>query len=237
VPWLVFVLLIANIAVGGYFLAQGTPSGENEVRGREVNADKVKVFPPAAAYAVGSAGAAPAANAPAKATEKPVEKSAENAAPKPAAAACLEWGTFGAAELERAQAQIAALGTTRTIVHELGPALAWWVHVPPLRSREEAERRAQAIEAAGVKDVQVVADGRWRNAISLGIFKTEEAAGAQLARMQAAGVRNATVAQRNDLLRLTSHFIVEPAPALVARMAELRSGFPGTELRAAACPQ
>jgi hypothetical protein len=82
-----------------------------------------------------------------------------------------------------------------------------------------------------------VADGgRWRNAISLGIFKTEEAAGAQLARMKAAGVRNATVVQRNDLLRLTSLFIVEPPPALVARMAELQSGFPGTELRAVACP-
>jgi hypothetical protein len=121
-------------------------------------------------------------------------------------------------------------------VRELGPAFAWWVHVPPLRSREEAERRAQAIEAAGVNDVQVVADGRWRNAISLGIFKTEEAASAQLARMKAAGVRNATVVQRNDLLRLASLFIVEPPPALVARMAELRSGFPGTELHAAACP-
>jgi hypothetical protein len=241
VPWIVFVLLIANIAVGGYFVAQGTPRTETDFRKLEVNADKVKVLPPAAAEA-GSAprvepAANPAVNPPANPAERPADKSAEQAAPKPVAAACLEWGTFGSAELERAQAQIAALGTTRTSVRELGPALAWWVHVPPLRSREEAERRAQAIEAGGVKDVQVVADGgRWRNAISLGIFKTEEAASAQLARMKAAGVRNATVVQRNDLLRLASLSILEPSPALVARVAELQSDFPGTELHAAACP-
>lgn len=232
-PWVVFVLLIANIAVGGYFLAEKTPSGEAEVRGREVDADKVKVLPPAAAEAATSPPVEPAATP----AEKAAEKAVENPAPKPVTAACLEWGTFGAAELERAQAEIAALGATRTIVRELGPALAWWVHVPPLRSREEAERRAQAIEAAGVKDVQIVTDGeRWRNAISLGIFKTQEAASAQLVRMKAGGVRNVAIAQRNDLLRLTSLFIVEPTAALAARMAELRFGFPGTELRAAACP-
>jgi hypothetical protein len=233
----VFVLLLANIAVGGYFLAQGTPGGETDVRALEVNAGKVKVLPPVAAESAAPARVEPTANAPAKAAEKPVEKPAEKSAPKPVTAACLEWGTFGTAELERAQAEIATLGATRTIVRELGPASAWWVHVPPLRSREEAERRAQAIEAAGVKDVQLVADGgRWRNAISLGIFKTEEAANAQLERMKTAGVRNVAIVQRNDLLRLTSLFIVEPSPALVARMAELRSGFPGAELHAAACP-
>jgi hypothetical protein len=112
------------------------------------------------------------------------------------------------------------------------------VHVPPLRTREEAEWLARQIEAAGVQDVQIVADGeRWRNAISLGIFRSEEAASAHSERMKAAGVRNAAVAERNDLLRLASIFIVEPPPALVARTADLRSAFPGTELRAVACPE
>lgn len=219
-PWAVFVLLIANIAVGGYFLAERPPSVQADVRGLEVNADQVAVLPPAAPEAAGPAQSDPAGKPPAK----------------PASEACLEWGSFGSAELERAQLELASLGAPRTIVRELGPSPAWWVHVPPLRSREDAVRRAQEIEAAGVKDVQVVAEGeRWRNAISLGIFKTEEAAGAQLARMKEAGVRNVAIAQRNDLLRLSSLFIVEPPPALVARMADLRSAYPGTELRAVAC--
>jgi hypothetical protein len=219
VPWAVFVLLIANIAVGGYFLTERAPSIQADVRGLEVNADKIELLPPSAV----------AAAPPVETIEKPPAT--------PAVVACLEWGTFGAAELERAQTELARLGSRRTIVRELGLSPAWWVHVAPLRSREEAARRAQEIEAAGVKDVQVVTEGeRWRNAISLGIFKTEEGASAYLARMKEAGVRNAAIAQRNDLLRLSSLLIVEPDPALVARMADVRTAYPGTELRAVACP-
>lgn len=228
-PWAVFVLLIANIVAGGYFLTEATPTGDARVRALEINAGEIEVLPPATLAAAAPAPAKPAVNS--------AEQPAPNAAPKPGVAACLEWGTFGTAELERAQAEITAMGAPRTIVRDLGLAPAWWVHIAPLRSREEADRRAQAIEAAGVKDVQVVADGeRWRNAISLGIFKTEEAAKARLARVKEAGVRNVAIAQRSDLLRLASLLLVEPSKTLVARMAELRSAYPGTELRAVACP-
>jgi hypothetical protein len=225
VPWAVFVLLLANIALGGYLIAGRTPPGvQDDVRALEVNADKVT--PVRASDAQASAPAdAPATAAPAK------------SAAKPAASACLEWGAFAAAELERAQADLGRLGADRSSVRDLGLAPAWWVHVPPLRSREEAQARAREIEAAGMGDVQVVADGeRWRNSVSLGIFRTEEAAHSYLARMREARVRNAAVAQRNDLLRLSSVLIVEPTPALVARIAELRATYPGTELRAVACP-
>ena len=41
-PWAVFVLLLANIALGGYLVAGRTPAGvQADVRALEVNADKV----------------------------------------------------------------------------------------------------------------------------------------------------------------------------------------------------
>jgi hypothetical protein len=211
------VLLLANIVLGGYFLTEAASSATPpDVRGLEVNADKLKLLSSAAPDRLEQPHATPAA--------QPV-------------AACLEWSNLGSAELERAQAELASLGAPRTELRESGAGPAWWVHVPPLRSREEAARRALEVEAAGVRDVKIVADGeRWRNAISLGIFKTEEGASAHLARMKEAGVRNVAVVQRNDLPRLASLFIVEPPAALVARMADLRSDFPGTELRAVMCP-
>ena len=222
--WAVFALLLANIVLGGYLVAGRTPAGgQADVSAQEVNAAKVT------SVVAGDAQSKPPAAAPATPSGKP--------AAKPAASACLEWGAFAAAELERAQADLARLGADRASVRDLGPAPAWWVHVPPLRSREEAERRARDIESAGMGDVQVVADGeRWRHSISLGIFRSEEAANAYLARMREAKVRNAAVAQRNDLLRASSVLIIEPPPALVARLAELRAGYPGTELKAVACP-
>jgi len=112
------------------------------------------------------------------------------------------------------------------------------VYVPPLRSRDEAEQRALEIRQAGVPGARVVNEpDRWRNAISLGIFRTEEAATAQLTRMRAAQVQNAAVVQRNNLLPLASILIVEPPAELVGRLAELQHAFAGTALKAVACPQ
>lgn len=158
-------------------------------------------------------------------------------AAKPATPVCLEWGSFGAAELERVRSELAALGAGRMIVRELGYEPAWWVHVPPLPSREEAQRLAREIRAAGMTDVHVITEGeRWRNAISLGIYKTQEAANARLVRVRAARVANAVVVERNDLLRLGAIVIVAPDPELVARIREMRTAYPGAELREVACP-
>ena len=216
-PWVVLVLMLANVAVAGYLVAAGTPSGlHTDARVMEINAAKVTPVRPAATQATAQATTGTAA--------------------KQGPRACLEWGSFGAAELDRAQADLARLGANKSSARDLGLVPAWWVHVPPLRLREEAERRAREIEETGVSDVRVVSDGeRWRNAISLGIFRSEDAANVYLARMKEAKVRNVAVAQRNDLLRLASILIVEPPPTLVARLAELRAAFPGTELRAVAC--
>ena len=224
-PWAVFVLLLANIAIGGYLLTERTPAGVHaDVRALEVNAQKV--------LPVGTGNGRGAAQ-----DKSSAVAAASAGGGKPAAGACLEWGSFAAAELERAQADLGRLGVDSARVRELGLVPAWWVHVAPLRSREEADRRAREIEATGVRDVQVVADGeRWRNSISLGIFRSEEAANAYLTRLREARVRNAAIAQRNDLLRLAALIVIEPPPALVGRIAELKSAHPGTEMRALACP-
>lgn len=213
-PWLALALLAANIMLALYLrLAPAPAAAQPDVRALEVNADQVTIVKP------GTRKPAPEARAAATAT------------------ACLEWGAFDTAALERAQAELARLGAVRTIVRDLGPVPAWWVHIPPLRSREEAQRLAQQIQAAGVNDVRVMTEGeRWRNAISLGIYKTEETAAAQAARLRAAGVANAAIAQRDDLLRTAAIVVVEPTQALAARIAELRPAYPGTELKALECP-
>ena len=217
-PWAVFVLLLANIAVGIYGLLEQERAGTRpDPRAREVNAEQVRVLRSGPANEKKESRAVPASAA--------------------TASACLEWGSFAAPELERVRAGLASLGAERLIVRELGPVRAWWVHVPPLGSREEAERRARELAQAGHKDVRVVLDGeRWRNAISLGIFRSEDAANEHLARLREIPVRNAAVVERSDLLRLGAILVVEPQPALVARIAELSTAYPGTELRAVACP-
>lgn len=174
-------------------------------------------------------------------TAAPVaEINADRVRPVPLAAdpvqPCLEWGPLAPPELARALEALkeSAIGTPR--VREVSGIPVWWVHVPPLRSREDAERRLREIEELGVKEARIVADESYRHAISLGIFRSEEAATAYQARMRENKVRNSAIVQRPDLLKFSTILIVRPAPKAVARTTELAASIAGSEVKAVACP-
>ncbi len=64
---------------------------------------------------------------------------------------------------------------------------AYWVFIPPAADRAEARRRVQALREAGVKDLWLMPEGEFRNAISLGLFSREEAARAHARELQEKG--------------------------------------------------
>jgi len=213
--WCLFVLVIANAALAAWaFLAGRAASPDADLVKLEMNAEQVKV--------VGRPGAS----------------TAQTAVAPGKAVACMEWGTFASTELERAQAQAARLAPAGMVAtRELADAPAWWVYIPPLKTREEVEKKVSELKGLGVTEFHVVADNeRWRNAISLGIFKTEEAATNHLGQLKARNVRTAVVGQRNNLIRQSVIVLSEPSPALVGQLAGLRQEFPGTELKAVKCP-
>lgn len=203
---LVLALLLSNVVLAAYLGVTASPRHTlHDAGAQEVNADKVRLL---------RIAPAPSRTGP---------------------GACLEWGPFAAPELLRAQEQLAAMAAVRSRVRELPGSPVWWVHLPALRSREEADRRVRELDELGVKDARVVTDEGYRNAVSLGIFRTEEAAAAHQARLREIKVRNAAVVQRSDLLKLSTIVIVEPTMELAAKLAELRTAFAGSELKAAAC--
>jgi hypothetical protein len=164
------------------------------------------------------------------------------AAPAPAAAApsavCLEWGLFAGPDAARADAEIAALGLPpaqlQRVVIDAG---GHWVYMPPLKTRAEVDRKIGELKALGVVDFFVVQEpAQWRNAISLGIFRSEEAASAFLAALRDKGVRSAVSARRENFLKQIAWYVREPAEATVSRLTELQRAFPGSELKAAPCP-
>jgi hypothetical protein len=120
-------------------------------------------------------------------------------------------------------------------VVEAPGTVVWWVHLPPAKSREEAERRVRELEELGVRDARVVNDEGWRNAVSLGIFRSEEAANVHQVRMREIKVRNSAIVQRSDLVKFSTIAIAEPTPEAAARIVEIAAGFAGSEVRAAAC--
>ncbi|MBS1218855.1 MAG: Sporulation domain protein [Proteobacteria bacterium] len=170
-------------------------------------------------------------------TSSSVAPAAVPASP-PVPAACVEWGAFAGADVARADAAIAALalpaGVTQRRVTDVD---GYWVHMAPLKTKGEVDRKVGELKALGVEEFFVVQDpGPWRNAVSLGLFKNEAAAQTELDRLRQRGVRSAMVTRREKLLKQVAFFVREPDAATIARLAELQRDFPTAEIKAGSCP-
>jgi len=152
--------------------------------------------------------------------------------------ACLEWGPFGASDQKTAQSALEALKLGEQLsTHDVQVVAGFWVYIPPLKNKAEVERKIAELERLGVKDYYAVeGQGPMKNAISLGLFRTEEAATGYLEGLQQRGVRSARAGNREHRITQTVFVVREPDIAATSRLAELRLQFPGSEVRAVDCP-
>ena len=183
-----------------------------------------------------------------KATEPPAPgrpkgsgKAIPPAPPRTAAAlptACLEWGVFAGPAVAKAESALTRLELPEgQIERSVADAGGYWVYMPPLKTKVEIDRKIGELKAFGVTEFFVVQDaGQWKNAISLGIFRSEEAAQGYLAKLKERGVRSALAARRENFLKQVAFHVREPNPATVAKLTELQKEFPGTEMKAGQCP-
>ena len=171
----------------------------------------------------------PAALEPA-AVEPPPAEPAVVPAPSPAPPAlCHAWGELSASEADRLAQRLRRIGITATRSRSETPE-AWWVRIPPQRNRSEAERRVVELNLLGVSDTFIVQEsGPNQNAVSLGLFKTENRARILLGQLRAKGVENAGIEPRMS----TSYRIQANVPANELRIVE--SAAPGLRARRQAC--
>lgn len=161
-----------------------------------------------------------------------------SAPPAPPPAACVEWGPFGGVDVARADGALAALALPAgALQRQVNDVDGYWVHMAPMKTKAEVDRKLGELKALGVTDTFVVQDaGPWRNAVSLGLFKSEEAANAELERLRQRGVRSALVTRRERMLKLVSYFLREPSAAAIAQITDLQRDFPAAEMKAVSCP-
>lgn len=183
------------------------------------------------------AGALPA-SAPAVATLAPAPADA----PVPLAARpdvlCREWGEFSGADLARATAALAALQlgdklSQRQVEHNIG----YWVYIPPQKDKAAVNRKIAQLKARAIEEYFVVSDaGPLQNAISLGVFKTREAAQHFLDELQRAkDVHTAQIGERASQLKTTVLILNGLDAKAAADLAEIQKDFAGSELRDVAC--
>ena len=211
--WVFLLLLAVNVGFGVFvYLRDKAPNPDAQLIALQMNADKVQIVPPRPAPAP---------------------------APVPASvrATCVEWGSFGAGDLTRGQDALdrLALGARARRV-EVRVTAGYWVFIPPMRSQAAMERKAAELRNLGVDEYfPILEPGRWRYAISLGVFRSEEGATRFLAQLRQMGVRSATVGEREQRVTQTAFLISEPTEEESAKLAELKNEFPGSELRAVEC--
>lgn len=148
--------------------------------------------------------------------------------------ACIEWGSFPVQDADRVQTALATLNLgERLSSRKVEEAAQWWVFMPPQGNKANADKKTDELKRLGVTDYFVVAEdgaaNRW--AISLGVFRTEEAARNFLAAMTAKGVKTARVGERETRVQKTIFQIREADEALRGKLNDIRKDFPGVDIR------
>lgn len=248
--WLAVLLLLVNVIFFALMQWGGASSGDGIVQPlAALNPEKIKllVLPsaPQAATAAAPVVAEPVVSAAAVVpaivvASAPVASSPVHAAEKnKAESSCLEWGEFSGTDLARAEAALAQMKlgdrlSQRTVEYSRG----YWVYIEPAKTHAGRIKKVKQLKALGIEDYFVVQEpGHWMNAISLGVFKTEEAAKNYLAELNKKGVRTAKVGERVSKLKFTVFVLKHMDAAGAAQLEGLKKDYANSELKGVACNQ
>lgn len=214
--WMFVLLLIANIAFFGVMqMPHGNSDSDSMASHVPYHAEQIRLLP---------------------------EADLAQAEPTPVAPTqiCLEWGVFSKSELARAQNALKPLQLEETAITLRSvpeKTSKFWVYIPPLRSRADAQKKQDELKELGVEDSLILQDNnKWRYAISLGVFSTQEAADKYLAELRTKNnVRSARSGPRTLDEGHSSMLIQASDTNLEADLVKLKQDFPGTELKAVPC--
>ncbi|MBM3341590.1 MAG: hypothetical protein FJY56_05705 [Betaproteobacteria bacterium] len=219
---LFLLLLLGNLAFFAWYHYLRTPlSSAAHIEQIQMSPEKIRIV---------GAPPAPAAQA-AAATAQAVD-------PQPAAA-CLSWGPFiGPQDAGNADAMMAEARPPGAQVRRvISDADGHWVLIAPRTTQAEVNQALENLKRLGIAEYNVVTEpAQWRNAISLGIFRTEDAARTLLTEVQNKGVSDVLLERRERFFQQLMFYVRDPDDAAVARLTAMRMRMPGSELKAAACP-
>lgn len=184
---LVFLLVLANLLFyafsAGHFGRPQNPDAER--LDKQVAPERMRIV---------SRGEAPGKASEAAKTTPPVDA----VRVEESAAACLLWAHLTTDDADRLQAlltdKFAEFKVVRTT--EAGEGNGWWVFIPPLSGKAEADKKAGELRRFGVTDYFILQEGPSRFAISLGVFSTEKGGQDRLAELKERGIRSARLLPR-----------------------------------------
>jgi len=248
-------LLVGNVVLfgmsRGYFGANASERREPQRLAEQLRPELLSVLPansdklasqlraqPAIAQAA-AADTGTAAAAPAPAATPATPAPAQPAAPQVATVtpSCTEVGNFTAADARRFSDQLASLKLGDKVVQKLTQDVtSHMVYIPPQDGREGADRRIAELRRLGIGDFYVIPDSfpnpALRSGVSLGIFRTEEAAKAYVGQLISRGVRSARIIARRSGAGKQVFQLRDLSPEARTALENIKSAFPDQEIRA-----
>lgn len=211
-----FLLLIANVALGAHiYLSETRPKTEAP---REINPGALKIL---------------SVTDPVKAQQDAIN--ARTLAAALSGSACVDFVVKPADEV-RAQTVFAGMNLGSRVSSRSSEEFSRFaVSLPPQKDKRAAEALVASLKKAGVKDVSVLGD----NAISLGVFSSDEAAQKVAADVKVKAkllAKDIQVTPRNSQPKEMLFTVKEPDTNMIARLTLMQREFEGSSVRAVTCP-
>ena len=147
---------------------------------------------------------------------------------------CLEWGNFDEEQIQYGEAVISEIVPEQSYsLVETGDTTMYWLYVPPLPSKEAANRMINQLRNLGIVSFRVKKDGQWKNAISLSMFYDKEDALKQLKEIEKKGITNVTIEDRTVTLKKI--VIYNPTQTIKEQLQKLVEQFEDTHLVHSRC--
>jgi len=150
---------------------------------------------------------------------------------------CLEWGDFSGEDLKLAADVLSGMQLGNKLdKRQVDQVIRYWVYIPPLRNKAAVQQKIAQLKARGIEEYFIVPDSDpWRNAVSLGVFKSQESAQNFLNVLRTKDVRTARVGARTGKQKATIFILSGVSSATEARLTSLKKDFPGSELKNVPC--
>jgi hypothetical protein len=224
--WLFWILLLANLIFFSFIQWGEILIGENKNLKHQspLNVEKIKLL--------GAPTVAPATSLPSAVLATSQDQRAFTDV-------CLEWGEFSGTDSVRASAALTELKLTDKLTQrQTEYAVGYWVYIPPAKTRAEMDKNIAELKAHNVKDYFTVQDaGKWKGAISLGVFKTDKAARKVFDSLRAKGVKTAAMGELMSKFKLTVFVLKSPDTVAIEKMVTLQMEFAGSAVHLVACDQ
>lgn len=215
--WVVSVLLLINLAIGGYFIWVRNSGSMQLDQYIPLNADKIILQ---SAHIAGDHRKKPSGTENVTSSEQ----------------ICVEWRGLLETDLENGREAVKTLASQRVLsVEELPVDRMYWVIFPPLPSPEAGNAKLRELTALKVQQAFIIKDGNWKNGISLGLYASEEAARRRLREIESTGVSGLRL-ETKPKDGTTYYYLIKSEDVTTLKDLDIiRQTFPATTLTRVAC--